>query len=401
MRNILLSTTALTLTAGIAAADVSVSGSFKLGFNDTGVVGTAASAATYANNPAIPGATKVVTAAVAQSADYVAAPTGDNNHGVYNDAGITFAMSSTMDSGMTAGITVDMNGSDTDNNVAGAYTLALASDGLNVTFGTTEYSAITNWKSAGDMGTDTWANQNADGKNVIRADVTLGGLAVSASANVTTGAKASPDPLSITIGGSLGGATYVVANEGNKMGISVSNAIGGATLTTAYSTAPTMVTSALGGTPVGMTGGVKEAHASQMSTSTGVKIAYPMGAITTTASYVMESTGAAAVLAADKMSDAWEIAAAYSAGGTSVTFKTNQDTENSVEGSATMGAATVFAGLADNLEDMYLAVSNPLGGGATIMASYAIDGVGSKSAKDEVGAGDYQEGLTVELKFAF
>jgi len=84
-----------------------------------------------------------------------------------------------------------------------------------------------------------------------------------------------------------------------------------------------------------------------------------------------------------------------------VTFKTNQDTENSVEGSATMGAATVFAGLADNLEDMYLAVSNPLGGGATIMASYAIDGTGSKSAKDEIGAGDYQEGLTVELKFAF
>jgi len=274
MRNILLSTTALTLTAGIAAADVSVSGSFKLGFNDTGVVGTAASAATYANNPAIPGATKVVTAAVAQSADYVAGPTGDNNYGVYNDAGITFAMSSVMDSGMTAGITVDMNGGDTDNNVAGAYTLALASDGLNVTFGTTEYSAITNWKSAGSMGTDTWANQNATGGNVVRADVTLGGLAVSAGALVTTGAKASPNPLSITVGGSLGGASYVIASEGSKMGISVDTQAGGATVTTAYSTAPTL----LAGVEV----------AGKTSTSTGVKIAYPMGAITTTASYVME-----------------------------------------------------------------------------------------------------------------
>ena len=35
MKRILLTTTALTMTAGIAAADVSVSGSFKLGFNDT------------------------------------------------------------------------------------------------------------------------------------------------------------------------------------------------------------------------------------------------------------------------------------------------------------------------------------------------------------------------------
>jgi len=384
------------MTAGIAAADVTVSGSFKLGFNDTEsvstpAVGTAAVVAGTQNA----GGTGFV--AVAAASDNYAAESGkDNNYGVYNDAGITFAMSSTMDNGMTAAITADMNGGDTTNNAAGAYALALASDGLNVTFGATEYSAITNWKSAGAMGTDTWANQNADGKNVLRADVTLGGLAVSASANVTTGAKASPDPLSITIGGSLGGASYVIANEGNKMGISVSNAIGGATLTTAYSTAPTMITSALA--VGGMTGGVKAAHASQMSTSTGVKIAYPMGAITTTASYVMESNGAAAT-GTDKLSDAWEIAAAYSAGGTAVTFKTNQDTENSVEGSATMGSATVFAGLADNLEDMYLAVSNPLGGGATLMASYAIDE--GTDAKDEVGAGDYQEGLTVELKFAF
>jgi len=107
------------------------------------------------------------------------------------------------------------------------------------------------------------------------------------------------------------------------------------------------------------------------------------------------------------MKDAWNIAAVYSAGGTSVTFKTDENTMNSVEGSTTMGAATVSAGLADNLEDMYLAISNPLGGGATIIASYAIDGddgvalTGSSAAADEIGAGDWQEGLTVELSFKF
>ena len=335
MKRILLTSTALTMVAGIASADVSVAGSFKLGFNDT------------------------------------SATTGDNNYGVYNDAGLTFAMSSVMDSGMTASITADMNGGaagDTLNNASDKYTLSLASDGLNVTFGSTEYSAKANFKAAGDMATDTWSNQNDSGGNVLRADVTLGGLAVSAAALVTPGAKASPNAVSISVGGSLGGATYVIANEGSVMGISVATAMGGSTITSAYTTDGT-------------------------DTSTGVKVAYPMGAITTTASYVMESATATG--------DAWNVAAVYAAGGSTVTFKTDEATQNSVEGTMTMGAATVSAGLADNLEDMYLAVSNPLGGGATIVASYAIDGTGSGDAKDEVGAGDWQEGLTVELSFKF
>jgi len=399
------------MSAGIAAADVSVSGSFKLGFNDTDSnhtdnVRAAAAPLLAIIKPVVGEPSRVaknaagvwvtlplVPAVTGTPSTYKAATTSDNNYGVYNDAGITFAMSSTMDSGMTAGITVDMNGTDTVNNKADAYTLALASDGLNVTFGTTEYSAITNWVSAGDMGTDTWSNQNADNKNVLRADVALGSLAVSVATNVASGTSvASPDPLSITVAGSLGGASYVIANEGSKMGISVSNAVGGATVTTAYSTAPTMATAA---TVVGAVPPTAAEVAGVMSTSTGVKISYPMGAITTTASYVMESVGTGG----DAMGDAWNVSAAYSAGGMAVTFKTDEATNNSVEGSATLGAATIYAGLADNLEDMYLAVSNPLGGGATLLASYAIDE--GKDAGDEVGAGDYQEGLTVELKFAF
>ena len=51
------------------------------------------------------------------------------------------------------------------------------------------------------------------------------------------------------------------------------------------------------------------------------------------------------------------------------------------------------------MNDMYLSVTNPLGGGATIMASYAVDE--GADALDEVGGPDLQEGLTVELKFAF
>ena len=403
MRNILLSTTALTMTAGIAAADVSVSGSFKLGFNDTGTVGTKAAAATYAFDPSTAAATKILTAQTADSADYVAGPTGDNNYGVYNDAGITFAMSSTMDSGMTVGATVDMNGTDTDNNVADAYTLTLASDGLNVSFGSTEYSARSAWKAAGDMATDGWFNQDDAGGNVLKADVTLGGLAVSASAMVAAGtANASPNPLSIAISGSLGGANYVIANEGSMMGISATTALGGASVTTAYSTAPSQTVLAAAATTTPAAAAVAAAYsASASDTSTGISVSYPMGSVTTTAAYSMESIATNGVSSA---SDSWNISAAYAAGGASVTLKTDEDSSNSVEGSMALGGATVFAGLADGLNDMYLAVSNPLGGGASIMASYAIDertATGSTDAKDEVGAGNYQEGLTVELKFAF
>ena len=52
---------------------------------------------------------------------------------------------------------------------------------------------------------------------------------------------------------------------------------------------------------------------------------------------------------------------------------------------------------------MYLAVSNPIGTGATIHAIDGDDGAvgGSSAAADEVGTPDLQEGLTIELKFAF
>jgi hypothetical protein len=375
-----------------------VSGSFKLGFNDTqsnhasnaggAIVAPVAAQVAYNKDGAIVAA---VAAVAGTPTTYIAATTSDNNYGIYNDAGITFAMSSTMDSGMTAGVTVDMNGGDTTNNAVDQYTLSLASDALNVSFGTTEYSAITNWVSAGAMGTDTWANQNADNKNVLRADVALGGLAISAGTSVTTGEKAAPDAVSITIGGSLGGASYVIASEGAKMGVSVTNAIGRATLTTAYSTAPSIVTTGTG------YNAVNTAHATSMNTSTGVKISYPAGAVTTTASYVMESNGTGQTTA---LKDTWDVSAAWSSGATSVTFSTDEGSDNKIEGSTTLATGvTVAAGLADAFEDMYLAVTTDLGGGATILASYAVDA--GANAADEVGAGDWQEGLTVELKFAF
>jgi hypothetical protein len=406
MKRILLTTTALTMTAGIAAAEITMTGDFRLGFNDkvaaaTPATGTAAVAPVITVDPisGVRTITSTGSAAGTGTNTPVAAVVNDNKAGIYNDAGIALAMSSTLDNGMAAGITVDLDGSDFASQAKDKYTFSLSNDATNVTFGSTEYSAITNWTSAGDMDTDTWANQNADDMNVLRAETTVGGLKVSVSQNVAGGVvKATSDPISLTVGGALGGASYVVANEGSKMGIAVTTAVGGATVTTAYSTAPAIVTAVTAA-------GTKVADDKGMNTSTGVKIAYPMGAIVATASYVMEAEGTC-TLACDSNDDNWNLSAVWTSGATKVTFKTDENSDNSVEGSTTLGAATVSAGLSDYLEDMYLSVSNPLGGGATIMASYAIDGDdgvagGSSRAGDEVGGPDLQEGLTVELKFAF
>jgi len=410
MKRILLTTTALTMTAGIAAAEVTVTGDLTLGFNDTGMTGTAAVAAgqTVTIDHLTGAETSVDRAYVAATGDQ--GPTGDNNYGLYNNAGITFAMSGALDNGMATSVTIDMDGSaagvnDTASNAVGKYNLSVSNDTTAVNFGSTEYSARDHWVAAGDMATDGWFNQNDDGLNVLKAASTLGALKVSVSANTVNGSSnAAPNPISIAIAGSLGGASYVIANEGSMMGISATTAVGGATVTTAYSSAPTVTTAAVAASARGITpvvAAVAQVNSASLSdTSTGVKIAYPMGAIVATASYVMESKATGSVSTA---TDSWNISGTWTSGGTSVTFATDENSDNSVEGSTTLGAATVSAGLDDYLGDMYLAVSNPIGTGATLVASYALEGTGAKNtdAKDEIGAGNWQEGLTVELKFAF
>ena len=92
-----------------------------------------------------------------------------------------------------------------------------------------------------------------------------------------------------------------------------------------------------------------------MGTSTAVKIAYPMGAVVATASYSMEAEGivqqklALELLLVFKCRH-MDIAAVWTSGDTSVTFKTDENSANSIEGSTKLGAATVAAGLTDQLK---------------------------------------------------
>ena len=61
---------------------------------------------------------------------------------------------------------------------------------------------------------------------------------------------------------------------------------------------------------------------------------------------------------------------------------------------------SLFVSADDGGEDTYAGVTYDLGGGASMLASYANDN-DNDDDDDEVGAKDYKEGMTFQLSFAF
>ena len=120
--------------------------------------------------------------------------------------------------------------------------------------------------------------------------------------------------------------------------------------------------------------------------STGVEVSYPMGAYTTTASYVAEgATGPEAN---------WDVKVAYAEGAVGVILATDERDDRNVDVSYDMGnGMSVFVVADDAGKDTYDGLSCDLGGGASLLASYADDSDNDDS-DDEVGAKAYKEGMT-------
>ena len=238
---------------------------------------------------------------------------------------------------------------------------------------------------------DNDAFRAADGEMVTRADMTLGGAKVSVSlgddTNLTTATPpgTETDYMSLGITGTAGAFTYALAaqnantawldNDDNTAasqlsttGVRVSTTWGGATVALGHST--------------NNNGG-----------STGVEVSYPMGALTTTASYVAEdATGAKAN---------WDVKVVYAEGAMGLTVATDESDDWNVDVSYDMGnGMNLFIGADDGGKDTYAGLSYDLGGGASLLASYADDSDNDDS-DDEVGAKDYKDGMTFELSFAF
>ena len=354
MKRILLASASVIAFAGAAAAEITFSGEATLGYNDTDNV--------IDGDPLIPGIQDSVDDAV----------------GFYWDASIDVTMTQALDNGLTAAASFGLNvveDSLGDDVASSDYVLSLTSDTAGLYFGNTEFAAITHWTSAGDMEADGFSEE--DGETVLRGDITYNGVNASVSYAVdgenleqlSLGADATFGTIAVAFGyqessdWTGGGGDF---NNSEVMGISVGTTFGGADVRLAYAQDDTQETIA-------------------------VKASYPLGPITVSASYAMESVA----------DDFWEISADYASGpiAANVNYDSNEDWE--LTGSYDVGnGITAYAGVVDAGDDMYVAGSVALGEGATLLVSY-VDTGDTSNADDEIGPNDYQEGATVELGFSF
>jgi hypothetical protein len=371
MKSILLASASVVAFAGAASAEITFGGSATVGFNDT-----------------------------VNAFD-------DNNEGFYWDANVAVTMSQALDNGLTASATFDFDVAEDNLGqtlVSGSYLLSLTSDMGGLYFGDTAFAAETYWASAGDMEADGFSE--ADGEVVLRGEVMMGGVTaglsyVVADADgefVNDNTVEYVDQLSVGATGSFGNFNFAIAyqeealgasgfydaegangdfNNDEIFGLSVGSSFAGADVTVAYAQ--------------NNTAGID---------SLGVKVAYPVGPVTVTAYYVAESADVG------DPDDNYGINVAYASGPISVTadFQDDQGTQKiALDGSYDIGnGVTVLAGFYtadDRAEDeYYIAASYDIGGGASLLASYAV---GETNPDDEIGAGDYQEGLTLEASFSF
>ena len=356
MKNILLASTALVAFAGAAFAEghtgISFSGSADLGYNDEAG--------------------------------------GDNKFGFYSDLDISAGFAAELDNGLTAAASLNLDNLDSGNTDDGKdYSLSLSSETAGLFYGDTDFAAQTHWTGAGDMESDGFSE--ADGDVALRGDVKVGTVDASISYalidsdNVT---NTLDDLTQLSIGASTdlgnvnvkmayqentneGGYTNGDFNKNDVFGLSLGTSFAGADVRLAYAE-------------------------DNNSDSTGLKVAYPFGPVTATAYVVSESVG----------KDNTGINLSYSSGPLAVALDIQDDQGTSLtglEGSYDIGNGIMaYAGyLTKDAKDdrFYVAGTYDLGSGASLGMSYAedkddVDG-------DETGAGDYQQGTTVEVSFKF
>lgn len=372
MKRILLSSACIVAFAGAAAADghagISFSGSANLGFNDDAL--------------------------------------GDND-GFYSDLDIKAGFAAVLDNGLTAAASLDLE--DLANSKNGlTYELSLTSETAGMYYGDTNFAAQNVWVAAGDMEADGFSE--ADGEEALRAELTFGAVSaqmsyVLANNEGTRNVADSVNQLSLGVAADFGGVNVVAAYQAESdeaAGFYGDRDKPAAGTNPTYGTNGDFKDAEVFGLSVGTSfsgADVRLAYASNETAgtdSTGIQVSYPIGPVTATAYYVSESAGG----------DNFGVTLAYENG--PIAVKLDYDDDQGVEkigleGSYDVGnGLTIFAGyLTDDGTDerTYIAGSYDLGSGASLLVSYANDA--DDVDGDEIGAGDYQRGTTVELTFEF
>lgn len=365
MKKILLSSAAIVAFAGAAAAEVTFSGSATLGYND------------------------------------------DHEDGIYADSDLDITMTQELNNGWTASVTygleleqheeggVTTTAGHFDDNVL----VSLTNGTYGIFYGETTFAAESLWSGVSEMANDGFSEN--DGEEVLKVTAMIGDIEVAASAAIDTVTQDNAQA-SFGAAGSVGSVNFSLAYqeevtagytgaEGDfenpeVLAVSVGTSFAGAEVTIAY--AETSEYGVVGATDY-VAGG----------NSTGIEVSYPVGPVTVGAFYVSESANA---------EDTYGVSAAYAEGAIEATLShqsVNTDKTTGLEGSYTVSdELSVFAGYisSDDKEDdgSYIGVEYDLGGGASLLASYA-DVDATNATDDEFGAKDYKAGATLALSLKF
>jgi outer membrane protein OmpU len=301
MKKLLIATTALVATAGMASADITITGAANAGYysnlgNDDAV------ATAVAEVPAVAG--NVGTAAAAVSAETY------SDEGIYSNAGIVATMTGATDGGLTFSASVDAEaGTEIDQ---GDFILDGAANG---TFG---FGAVSVSGAFGTLTFDDAGIDNLYDDDLTAADVkyatSIGGMSLTIAAD----AQQSDDGLSISAGYTAGAMAFTLATSDSAAGTSAS--LG---LTYAVTDAITLTgkTDQAGGAEsvqtVGVSttlGGVSVAASSANDSTWDVDLGYTVG-------------GIALTYGTDE-SDSWDASASYALGG-GASFKAGMNDEDS------------------------------------------------------------------------
>ncbi|MGB1234141.1 MAG: porin [Planktomarina sp.] len=363
MKRILLTSTALVMTAGIAAAEVSFGGDAELKYN---------------------------------SVDN-AAKTGDDKGMTYG-VGLTVTGSMALDNGITASLSGDIDLSQNSADVAATTSntfgnmnvslsdavFSLKSDTASLTFGDTGTAANTNWVSAGDMEADGFyeANDGANELATLRGDVEAGAMKASVSYGLYGDEL---EALQVFASYNFGSGTVGFAmedgeqNQDESMGIYVKTAFSGADVTLAYAT-----------------DGTTNATSHD---SMGIKVSYPVGDVIVGVYYVSED-------GARGNDDNIGIDVAYTSAPLKLGAYYRQEQTVDDYGfdlDYDMGnGLTLKAGYSDGLgsdQGFYVGGAYDLGGGASVSLTH-VD-VKTSQSDDEYFGDDDNEGTTVKLSLKF
>ncbi len=362
MKKILLASASIVAFAGVASAEVSFGGDATLGYNSV-------------------------------APDF------------YWELNSTVTFTQALDNGLTAGATIDLSlVPDTDvlgdTVVSSGYELSLTGDNAGLYFGDTATAASSfSAGSALDGAPETDFDDNDDETNeaTLRGEASFGGV----DAKVSYG---------------------VVADELVGLQVYAEAALGAATVTAAYQDADhngvdgdgdvTRIVGEAYALGVAFTAGAADVNFGYLSTdadtSIGAGVDYTAGALSLGASFTSNDVaddawtvtagydlGNGMSLGAEYNSDeSWEISGDYASGDVTVGADYNSDEEFNIDVTYGLGnGLDLFAGLQQD-NDYYAGATYDLGGGASVLVSYA-------TLAEMEPAEDLNEGTTVELTFEF